>query len=299
MKMTYADALAAFDRLEDRGDAAVASACRSVLLSHGEPREQAFVLFHGLTSSPPQFSAFAHSLYEQGHNVLVPRLPRHGDRDRLTNTLRDFSIGEMLRVAEASLQVARGLGTRVTVAGFSVGGLLAAWLAQHHTVDHAIAISPFLGVVALPHELTPLAVKILRQLPNGFVYWHPIKRERLLPAHGYPRIAIRAVAASLELASNLLAEAERTPPKTQRITLALNAREAAVNNRTTLRLAALWDEAGATVDCRTLRGLPPSHDIIEPLRNPSVAERAHAMLLPLFGDYEAVAGLDPSPPQYI
>jgi pimeloyl-ACP methyl ester carboxylesterase len=286
MEATYADALAAFEGLEDRGDATIAADCRSVLLSHGESRERAFVLFHGLTSSPAQFSAFARSLHEQGHNVLVPRLPRHGDRDRLTNTLRDFSIGEIVHVAESSLQLARGLGTRVTVAGFSVGGLLAAWLAHHHTFDHAIAIAPFLGVVGLPHELTPLTAKILRRLPNGFVYWHPIKRERLLPAHGYPRIATRAVAASLDLASDLLAEAARTPPKTQRITLALNASEAGVNNRSALRLARLWEEAGATLQRHRLHGLPPSHDIIEPQRNPKVAAQAYALLLPLFDNHE-------------
>jgi pimeloyl-ACP methyl ester carboxylesterase len=295
--MTYAEAVAAFERLEDRGDATVATECRSMLLGHGEPREQAFVLLHGLTSSPPQFSAFAHSLHERGHNVLVPRLPRHGDRDRLTNTLRDFSIGELVRVAETSLQVARALGTRVTVAGFSVGGLLAAWLAQHHTFEHAIAISPFLGVVGLPHELTPLTVKILRRLPNGFVYWHPIERERLLPAHGYPRVATRAVAASLDLASTLLREAASSPPKTRRITLALNAREAAVNNRTALHLAALWEEGGTPVTRHTLRGLPPSHDIIEPLRNPRIAARAHAMLLPLLERRNGLVGVgsEPSP----
>jgi alpha-beta hydrolase superfamily lysophospholipase len=282
--MGYADALAAFERLEDRGDATVAADCRSVLLGHGATQARAFVLFHGLTSSPAQFSAFARSLHERGHNVLVPRLPRHGDRDRMTKTLRDFSIGEMLQVGESSLQLARGLGTRVTVAGFSVGGLLTAWLAQHHAFDHAIAIAPFLGVVGAPHELTPLTVNILRWLPNGFVYWHPIKRERLLPAHGYPRIATRAVAASLDLASNVLFDAARTAPRTLNITLALNARETAVNNRSTLRLAARWEEMGATVHRYQLRGLPPSHDVIEPHRNSKIAVRAHAMLLPLFDD---------------
>jgi alpha-beta hydrolase superfamily lysophospholipase len=80
--MTYAEALELFARLEDRGDAGIAPQCRSVLLGHGEQRGRAVVLFHGLTSSPPQFDTFARALHARGHNVIVPRLPRHGDRDR-------------------------------------------------------------------------------------------------------------------------------------------------------------------------------------------------------------------------
>ncbi|HTV72762.1 MAG TPA: alpha/beta fold hydrolase [Candidatus Acidoferrales bacterium] len=280
--MTYSEALSAFERLEDHRDDTVAPASRSLLLSHGEPRERAVVLFHGLTSSPPQFDAFARALHARGENVIVPRLPRHGDRDRLSNALRDFSMDEVLSVAESSLEIARALGRRVTVAGFSVGGLLTAWLAQHHRFEHAVAISPFLGIMGIPHEVTPLVARTLRRLPNRFVYWHPIKRERLLPVHGYPRIATRAVAASLELAQQLLLDAAQTAPRTPRITLALNAREAAVNNNAARRLADLWEAHGVSVERRRLRGLPPSHDIVEPLRHPKIAAKALALLLPVF-----------------
>jgi alpha-beta hydrolase superfamily lysophospholipase len=278
----YRAALRRCESLMQRDDATIHARGGSVLLGHGRPTARVVVLLHGLTASPRQCDALARSLHANGDTVLVPRLPGHGARDRLTTRLRDVRSEHLLEAAREALGIARGLGLSVTVAGFSLGGLLAAWLAQHEHVDHAVAIAPFLGVAYVPRVATASLVAALRALPNVFVWWDPIRRERLMPDHGYPRYPTHAVAESLEIALRLMGSARAAPPATPRITIVTNASETAVNNAAARALARLWraHDAGS-VELHRITGLPPSHDVIEPLRPGALARRAYRTLLPI------------------
>ena len=71
----------------DGADAAIDPRCVPYVLHHGAATERAIVLFHGFTNCPRQFSALAQQFFERGFNVYVPRLPRHGLRDKLTTEL--------------------------------------------------------------------------------------------------------------------------------------------------------------------------------------------------------------------
>src|SRR5690348_3943799 len=53
---------------------------RSILLTHGHRTARAVVLLHGYTDSPRQFADLADSLFAEGDNVYVPRLPHHAER---------------------------------------------------------------------------------------------------------------------------------------------------------------------------------------------------------------------------
>ncbi|MDB5028231.1 MAG: alpha/beta hydrolase, partial [Candidatus Eremiobacteraeota bacterium] len=212
--------------------------------------------------------------------------PGHGARDRLTPQLRELRGAHLIDAAGEALEIARGLGTAVVVAGFSLGGLLAAWLAQHERFDHAIAIAPFLGVAGIPRGATSTLAAALRALPNRFLWWDPVRRERLMPDHGYPRYPTHAVAEALAIATMLVAKARITPPATRRITIVTNASETAVSNAAARALARSWDAHGERrVEMHRITGLPPSHDVIEPLRPGTLARRAYRTLLPiLHGD---------------
>ncbi|NJP05385.1 MAG: alpha/beta hydrolase [Chloroflexaceae bacterium] len=51
--------------------------------------------------------------------------------------------------ASESVDIARGLGRHVTIAGISVGGTIAGWAAQFRAdVDCAVLIAPALGWVS-------------------------------------------------------------------------------------------------------------------------------------------------------
>lgn len=251
----------------------------SILSTHGAPTQRAYLLLHGLTASPRQFEAFGRLLFERGSNVSIPCLPRHGYGDRLTTELRYLTAGELRLFAERALAAAQPLGDELVVVGFSAGGLLSAWLAQHHAVARSVSIAPFLGVPFLPARLTGVAARAVLLAPNRFVWWDPILRERLGPAHGYPRFPTHAVAQATLLARDLLADAQRAAPRTADLRIVLNARESTVSNATARRLATLWSRRRAQVKVQHLRGLPLSHDIIEPLRRGGLAGRVYPTLL--------------------
>jgi len=253
---------------------------RTIARVHGSRRPRAVVLLHGLSSSPAQFGRFAEELFGRGHNVVVPRLPRHGHADRLSRAQARLTGEELLAASREVVEIGRELGEHVTVAGFSLGGLMAAWIAQHYEIDRAVAIAPFFGVALFPNRTMTLLSELLLRIPNRFPWWHPIKRERLQPEHGYPRYSTHALAHAILIARSLLAEAAEAPPLAHRIVLVHNASESAVNNRAIRRLHAIWSgRRPGAVDILELRGLPPSHDIVEPLQRSALADRVYPALL--------------------
>jgi alpha-beta hydrolase superfamily lysophospholipase len=86
----YADALRSYAALAERDDDTIHARGGSMLLAHGRPTARAVVFLHGLTASPMQCDALARRLHANGDTVIIPRLPGHGARDRLTTQLRDL-----------------------------------------------------------------------------------------------------------------------------------------------------------------------------------------------------------------
>lgn len=274
--------LATIERLRRRDDERVSEAGRTKLLLHGdEVRPLSVVLFHGLSASPTQFVRFAHDLHDRGHNVVVPRLPRHGHEDRLSRALAHLTAEDLRRFARESIVLARGLGENVVVAGFSLGGLLATWIAENEPVERAVAIAPFFGISWIPNRFMKHLSRAVLRLPNRFQWWDPIQRERLGPAHGYPRYATHALAQSYLLAREVIDAADRGIAAKQLI-FVTNAREAAVNNRAVQRLESHLRACDPSRLAHVvLTGIPLSHDIIEPLRHPEIANRVYPRLLAL------------------
>jgi pimeloyl-ACP methyl ester carboxylesterase len=275
----FAAALARYQRLDAREGPLIAAEGRSVLLEHGRTTPDAYVLLHGLTTTPAQFSEFARMLHASGANVLVPRLPRHGHADRLTHELAGLTAAELTATAREIVEATRGLGERVTVVGFSAGGTLATWIAQHLRVDRVVAIAPLLGVAWVPSALGHTVTRAALRAPNLFLWWNPVERERHAPTHGYPRYATHAVARVWRLGLDVLERARRHPPATHDVVLVSNASETTVNNRAIARLAGAWRaHADRRIMVHRLRGLPPSHDIVEPRRRRPLAASVYPAL---------------------
>lgn len=183
--------------------------------------------------------------------------------------------------AEESIELAQGLGDQVVVAGFSLGGLLATWVAQRYPIARAVAIAPFFGMSWMPNRLTIPFTDLILRLPNIYGWWDPIARQRQQPEHGYPRYASHAVGQALMLGREVFARAGEAVAARELI-LVINAKETAVNNRAVRRLAGLLHPSpGGHVEQVVLTSTPLSHDIIEPLRRPEVADRVFPELLDL------------------
>ncbi len=272
-----AERLRAFLRDRDDGDGAVAAGMRSRLLEGSG--DDAVILLHGLTASPPAWDSIAAAVHARGATVVVVRLPLHGHADRLTTALAGLSVEALISDLEAVVGAVAGLGKRLVIGGHSLGGTLALHaVAALPQVDRVVAVAPFLGIAGLPHELHPPLVPLVRALPNVFLWWDPVARERLEPRHGYPRYPLHALAVGLRIADAVYAQTAAVP-RSRAIDLVINATESSVNNRTARRLAERWRTAGARVRVHQLDGLPPSHDIIEPARRHSA--RAKAVIVAL------------------
>ncbi len=261
------------DRLLSRDHARISEAGRTITLLHGHKTERAALLLHGLTASPTQWIDVANALYAQGWNVVATRLPRHGYADRLTDALAGLTGDELACRSDEALDAVRDLGDRISVVGFSVGGMLALRLAQQNALDSVIAIAPFFGWAWLPIALQPLAMRAVLACANRHVWWDVRLRENLMPAHGYPRVATHAVANAFALGALLRESAKREAPAAKRIVVVLNQREGAVHNGAARGLIDAWSSRGGNARIHLLTGLPLSHDIIEPLAQPALSGR--------------------------
>lgn len=116
------------------------------------------LVLHGFTGDPSSVRGLAEALAAAGHAVELPRLPGHGTsvEDMVPTRWEDWS-GE----AEAALRrlSARPGVRQVAVAGLSMGGTLALWLAERHPeVVGLVLVNP----LAAPPD--PALVDLLRDL---------------------------------------------------------------------------------------------------------------------------------------
>ena len=262
-----------------RAGGAVAPGCGTFLLDHGRRTDRVVVFFHGMTNCPAQFDSLARVIHARGANVLVPRLPRHGLADRMTESLAASDARELRGCADEAVDLARGLGGHVTVVGLSVGGTMAAWSAQRRKdVDHAVIIAPLLAPpFGWTEPLDRAATRLAAALPNAFVWWDEKSREKLAgPDHVYPRFATRAAAASLMLGADVRARAEVHDEKPGCRSAAFVTIEGdhAVGNAAIVALAAAWRDRGVRVESYEFPAhLGLNHDVIDPAQvgaNPAV-----------------------------
>jgi pimeloyl-ACP methyl ester carboxylesterase len=223
----------------------------------------AVLLLHGLTNCPPQYDKLAPLLHARGHAVVVPRLPLHGYRDRMTDALAALRATDLEAATLEAVAIAALCGNRVVVAGISIGATLAGWLAARTRIDTGIAFAPFCGLKELYGGLNDALGAVLRVLPNRFGWWDPRAKEKQPPAHGYPRFSTRALGESLLLSTDV----DRAPRAVhgRRAVLVLNANDPVVNNAHAHRRFSTLRAYGVDYERVMLQGLPKMHDVIEPL----------------------------------
>lgn len=258
----------------DAADPTILPAALPRLYEHGTPVRNAVVLFHGFTNCPQQFDELARAYHARGCNVYVPRLPRHGLRDRLTRALTDLSVAELQRSATDAFALASGLGTAVSAVGLSLGASMVMWLAQTQPVDLAIPIAPFLMPAAPPNG-TPIpqfvgepAMRMLHALPNMYWWWDLNVKEHCKPDYAYPGYPTHALAELVFLGDAIAAEAAKSSPRAKRCVLVLNEHDDAVVNAVARDLLAVWNGNGARYRELVLTGMGKRHDVIDPTTFP-------------------------------
>lgn len=248
---------------------------RSILLTRGAPTPRVIILLHGLTDSPVQFAPLAERLYDDGNNVFVPRLPRHGLRDGGADALAALSSSDLRNFADSIVASAAGLGDSVIVVGLSLGGTIVAWLAQERELWRAVLIAPALEPGRIPALLDRPIVGLVDHLPNVTRSSPP----EIGRPDREPGFSTHAVAEIFELGSAVLSGSARVPPGTKHAVVLVNAADRTIKESAAEALARRWREHGAAV---LVFELPDSlhlpHNIVDPIHGRELGEPVLALL---------------------
>ncbi len=253
----------------------------SVLMTHGEKTDKAYVLVHGWTNSPYQWLDFAQLLYDRGHNVLIMRMPYHGLTSHDVGELK-HAEPEMVRdYADDTIDIAAGLGDEVHVVGLSVGAEVASWIAQDRAdVERVMVISPMYGIGKIPAFLSAFLANTTYRLPNINIT-APGEEER---DHVYQGESTKGVSNAILFGRPIFEQAEERETAVSDIIVVTNANDTTVNNALTDELVKLWQANGTSPETYVFpEELGYPHNSIDPSSNPD-ADAVYATLLELLGE---------------
>jgi pimeloyl-ACP methyl ester carboxylesterase len=218
---------------------------KTILLDHGKKTRRAVLWFHGYTSATLQFKPLAELCHRQGYNAFVPCIPHHGFKDRLSGEVSRIDARELVRFTEQMVDLVHGLGDEVVVGGLSMGGVMAAWVAQERPdVSVAITIAPFLGARIVPTALTRPFAYGAQILPDIIQWWDAEKKEHNDgPDYAYPQRSTHSLSQILQLGFQVFALAGKNPPAAGKVWAVINDHDEAVNNPLVERLAKIWERS--------------------------------------------------------
>ncbi len=286
---SYAAALARFDHLleseKSRGD--LDPKCLPVLLTHGHKTGWVIVLLHGLTACPAQYRELGNLFFDQGYNVYIPRLPRHGLADRKSNALYGLTAEELVNVMDPSIDLAAGLGDQVTITGLSLGGNVAALAGQlRPDLQLAAPMSPAFGLRFMPDFLSPATTRLLLGLPDFYIWWDPIHQGGFQARNGYPGFSSRALGEIFRLGLAQRELAKKESPRAHNLLMITNWGDPAINLEATDSLADEWRRHGGAVRVFRFPPLPwLSHDFVSPDSPFERMDVSYPKLVELIGAY--------------
>jgi len=291
--MTYSEASTAASELAASGGDEINDLCRSVVVDSGERVERSVILLHGFTNCPQQYSALARAYADAGYNVVIPRLPGHGEVDRLTTTPSDVGPDDLVDAADEAVDIAAGLGRSVTVVGLSGGGTLASWLAyQRDEVTEAIIVAPLVAPKSVPDALTTPIARLSRYTPDIYLWWDDeLKEELASPPYAYPRFSLRSLGSFLAVARAAEVQDSQRTTQLQRLVVVTNENDAAVSNagvhdieRQLEHVLSVGHDADVEVDYVFPAEDGYRHDLIDPEgENADALAEIYAELGPLMG----------------
>jgi esterase/lipase len=281
---SYEDAVARARAFMALDDDSIMPQARTTLLDYGAKAPLAVVLFHGITNNPAQYHELAPLIHKTGANVFVPRMPEHGDKDRLTTRLAKLTAEALLASANEAVDIAFGLGERVALLGISMGASLAAYFAQYRSIALAVPVAPDFALLQLPYPVSRIFARIFLALPNFFFWWDPRAGIKQRPVTAYPRCTTHALMQTLRIGDDVHAAAKQRRPLAERIVTVVNRVDPAVNNEATKEVAEEWSAWNRNgIAYIELRNLPENHDIIDPANPLARTDLVYPKLLEILG----------------
>lgn len=209
-RLSYSQALEEFETLSSQDDGNINDKCGSILMNHGTKVTKSIVLYHGYTNCPEQFRSLGQQFFDQGYNVLIPRIPFHGNKDRLTTDLSQLTPETLSNFVKQTSQIGSGIGDEVYTAGISGGAILSATSGYYYNfINKAIIISPlFIGYDLPDWGLDPF-IKIRNFMPDYYVWWDDEEKENITgPNYAYPRFSFKGSMSFMEVGKKLVLDIE-------------------------------------------------------------------------------------------
>jgi esterase/lipase len=182
--------------------------CRSRFLLKSAPTSKVCLFFHGFTAAPYQFMPIGQAFFQLGYNVLIPRMPGHGqagDWGRNNPPPLPEQPEIYQKFALQWFQIAQALGRQVVVGGLSGGGTLAAWLAfqRSQQIHRAVLFAPYLSG-------SNKVIDLFVRTSNNYHEWvdpEPTEKGR----YGYNCFMVPALRTFLTMGQDVLNTANRVP----------------------------------------------------------------------------------------
>ena len=256
--------------LQSKDPQGLEPASPSIFLHHGHRTSKAIVFFHGFTSTPRQFRTLGEEFYKQGYNVFIPRIPFHGFTETQSKELRKLTAEDLVLISDEAVDIAQGLGEKVIVAGLSMGGVMAGWLAQSRSdIDMTVLIAPNFGTYHVPEYFLKPSINFLLFSPNRFVWWDAqLKRNLKRPPGTYYGFYSRALGEIRRLGWFVLIKGRNLKPPAASILVITNANDQAVSKAGTDLIVRNWFKT-APEKLRLYefpQKLKLDHDLIDPLQ---------------------------------
>jgi len=257
----------------------------SRLFHHGHKTERVFVLLHGLTNCPEQFVPLAKILHAKGANVVLPRARLAGFADRLNNDQGHQTAQDLIDQAAVGLDIAGGLGDRITLIGLSGSAVAAGWMAQNREgIDDVMLISPFFGMYGVKPSVIDATAATLSKLPNFYQWWDSSKKDNLPgPLYAYPRFGTHCMADTIQLSRDVRANLDSHPLFAKRLIFLTTASDRGANNQLTNEIASQLKtregEKVITYEFPESLGIP--HDMIDPAQPDANTDLSYSKILEL------------------
>lgn len=289
---SYSDAVEqiAQIRAQERREGVI-KPCMSRLYTHGVKTPRSIVLIHGLTNCPKQWELFAGEIYKRGWNVLVLRLPEHGLGDPATGKigsvshLKHLNARTLARYGDRAVDLARPLGRRLDVMGLSLGGTIAAWIAQERPVSRVIVIAPGIGLPGMPYAVTWGVTNLFDHFPDLSI-GHGGKL-----AHEYQGWSTGGIADTFVLGKYVRQRASHEAPAAKAIEVLLNRNDDTISNTQAENLVKRWRGRGHRVYLYWLPKQPVlGHDVIDPGQSWARPDIVYARLFKLLSLQTGLAG---------
>lgn len=293
------DSAAAAERLAKLSaldDERIDSATRSRVVAPAGTPIATVICWHGFTNAPSQFSVVASLLSAAGYRVVLPRMPYHGYRDRLSRDLGRLSAKELSNHVDLVVDMAAGWKEPVWVLGLSAGAVLAAWAAAlREEVSRLVLIAPLVAPKAIPRPLVRLLASRPGLVPAGaYLWWDPRRKADLDHSpYAYPGFPLRGLLPFLQLSESLFDHAVEVGHDLDRVVLVNNPKDLAVRLDAARELGAgvFAPRAGYYAEATVDPGLAWMHDFVDPWSpGAGTPEQVLAVLLAALGEDDPSAG---------